>query len=75
MKMVRYERSGRVNYPVSLGSRLEDALGPCTLETLNLPSCTTSQTRRRQHMERPRISEWWMLKIEFIAHFSLENLA
>ena len=32
-KMVRDGRSGRVNYPVSLGSRLEDALNRCTLET------------------------------------------
>ena len=30
---VRDGRSGRVNYPVSLGSRVEDALNRCTLET------------------------------------------
>ena len=35
MKMVRDGRSGRVNYPVSLGSRLEDALSRCTFETCN----------------------------------------
>ena len=53
MRMLRGGRSGRVSYPVSLGSHKKDTLNRRILDTWNL--------------ERPSISEWWMLKILSVA--------
>ena len=53
MRMLRGGRSGRVSYPVSLGSHKKDKLIRRILDTWNL--------------ERPRISEWWMLKMLSVA--------